>query len=797
MRLTWQKVSPAPALIGAFGGAAGVLLGAHSEAGDPAGLAWALLSAGALAILLAEGAGLRITRRVGLWAVVLSLSWTLGNRLAESRLASVRQAATLPEENLVEIEGQLVTPWTRSVSAYRAKLLVKRAHSNGEELRSISEVTLRTGSETPPAPLANLGDTVRVRGRLWLPQPSVRGPLGGLGPPPIPSLSIKSAWQVEVLAPPAGVAGFPERLHQAIYKGLSERARDGAGEVSPALALFLALSIGEISDVPVETVSLFREGGVAHILAISGLQAGLLAALLNGFLSRLGLGYKVRDASVLAFCLLYGAVAGGQAPVQRTVLTLGWFLVARLLGRPVSPWQAVGGAAMTLIALDPGNVFDVSFHLTFFAFAGLSGLFVPFQTLLARLASWLPEWVRSLLAATLAAELAVFPVQAAVFGMVPVLGLLTNLVAVPLSSLFLVSGLCLSPFLLWGGQAATLALAGLDFQFSVLEGILRAFEPFRPTRLIATPGAAEIVLLSCLVLVAALARQPAPKRVLLGGALLLAGFLTVRERVPQPGTFEFWSLDVGQGDAWLLRAREGAVLVDGGGTAEAIPDRSRERILGLLSAAGTASVDCAVLTHAHPDHSRGIAAVLNFCKVGRLLLARGTPRNGFLDEVLDAATRSRVPVVRLGAGDRLRCGGWEIEVLNPDGQRFPRARENNASLVVKALAGGRSFLLTGDIEAMAEERILERMPDLRSDVLKVGHHGSRTSSSAPFLDAVAPKIAVIGAGRKNRFGHPAPVVMERLEARRIRVLRTDEHGTVRFDVRAQRLFPVFAPFEAP
>jgi competence protein ComEC len=717
-----------------------------------------------------------------------------GSRLARERLEENRVVRTLPEENLVDVEGRLVSLWSRSSSAYRARLVVDRIVHRGEPVAAVEEVVLRTAGEAIAPLVANGGDRIRVRGRLWVPDPSGVGSLSQISVRPVPSLSVKSASQIQVLESPPGFTNLLWRLHKRAYETFRASVTDPDGVLPPAMALLLALSIGEAAELPIETVVLFREGGVAHILAISGLQVGLIAGLLYGLLRWAGLGYRACDALVLLFCLAYGGVAGASAPVLRTVLTIGWFLLARLIGRPVSPWQAVGGAAVVLLAFDPSSLFDVSFHLTFFACAGLSGLYLPLLEASRRFLGWIPEAIRSLLAATMAAEIAVFPVQAAIFGTVPVLGLLSNLVVVPLSSAFLISGLCLVPALLAGGAAAAGASWIIRFQFMVLEWSLGEFDRFRPSRLIASPSSFEIGAVAALVLIGAIVKSRRWKGVALAGAAALVVFLSIRERRPPPGITEVWALDVGQGDSWLLRTREGSILIDGGGNFDPAGDRSRGRVLALLSAIGTTSIDTAILTHPHPDHSRGLVSVLSYCNVKRLVVPRGCPRNEFLDEILDAASRAGTPVDWLGTGDRLEDAGLRLEVLNPDPDGYPRARENNESLVLRAVAGSRRFLFTGDIEAMAERRLLESGLDLSADVLKVAHHGSRTSSIPAFLDAVSPRSGVIGVGKRNRFGHPAAVVVERFRERRIRLFRTDEMGTVKFEIRGRRMFPVFSPF---
>jgi len=201
--------------------------------------------------------------------------------------------------------------------------------------------------------------------------------------------------------------------------------------------------------------------------------------------------------------------------------------------------------------------------------------------------------------------------------------------------------------------------------------------------------------------------------------------------------------------------------------------------------------DAVVLTHPHPDHARGLLAVLASLPVDRLALPRAAPRNVFLDEFEEAAARRGLTLERFGAGQSFTAAGLSFEVLHPGDGPYPRARENNGSLVLRVALAGRSALLTGDIEGLAESDLVAGSRTLAADVLKVPHHGSRTSTAAALLLRVSPRLGLIGVGRRNRFGHPAPEVMQRLLAAGVRTFRTDRDGEVGLVFSGGRILPVF------
>jgi competence protein ComEC len=248
--------------------------------------------------------------------------------------------------------------------------------------------------------------------------------------------------------------------------------------------------------------------------------------------------------------------------------------------------------------------------------------------------------------------------------------------------------------------------------------------------------------------------------------IVAAWFIGTRDvRGPQ-----LTALDVGQGDAILLRAPRHAVLVDGG--------PATARIVPMLADRGVRRIDAVVLTHVHPDHCGGLPAVITHLRVGSVWISPRQFRGDCAHSLLEACAARQVPIHLVRDGDAASFGPIVMRTLMAD-RTFKRAPENNSSVVLRVRIGRWTALLSGDVEAEAEDLLAQRA--VEADVLKVAHHGSRTSTGAAFLDAVRPRVALISCGRRNLFGHPHPVVLDALRRRGVRTWRTDRNGSLEID----------------
>ncbi|MGC8666535.1 MAG: ComEC/Rec2 family competence protein [Chthonomonadales bacterium] len=276
-------------------------------------------------------------------------------------------------------------------------------------------------------------------------------------------------------------------------------------------------------------------------------------------------------------------------------------------------------------------------------------------------------------------------------------------------------------------------------------------------------------------------RRNAPNAILLTiAAAVAAVWLTPLPR--QTGVFSVTVLDVGQGDAIVLRTPAGHVLIVDAGRTLGSDDEGRRVVLPYLRSQGIRRVNALLLTHPDDDHVGGAVSILDRIPVDRLIVSPIRSAAWHYLRAIRTARRRGIPILQVVRGNIIRFhDGVTAQVLNPpaDPSKHGELRDNSLSIVMRVQYGATACLLTGDADLPAERDMLASGVPLRAEVLKLGHHGSKSSSSDAFLDAVRPRIAIVSAGLHNSFGHPHPEVLTRLQARRIAVYRTDYQGAIR------------------
>jgi competence protein ComEC len=540
-------------------------------------------------------------------------------------------------------------------------------------------------------------------------------------------------------------------------------------------ALLAGLLLGERSTLPREIDESFRRAGVYHILAVSGFNVALLAGAVFGGLAMLGVPRRGAAGMAAVGLVGFALVVGGQPSVLRATVMGLLLLAALLLDRESQLPNALALAVLALLLWRPGDLWEPGFQLSFAATAGIVYLGpVVTARLIARGA---PGWLAAALAVSLGAQAAVTPLMLAHFNQLSLIGVVANLLVVPLAAVATTFGMLALLVELASSAVAALLFDALWVVLLALRaGVFVAGAlPAAMVHLPAPSAAAAVAWYGALLLAPGMSASRRIRGVV-GALTVLVAALSIWPWLrPTETMLRVTFLDVGQGDAALVELPEGPRLLVDGGPGGARRFDVGERVLApFLWNRPLARLDAVALTHWDSDHSGGLAAVLTHFHVGEFWES-GRPPGG-APETVAALRRSRAPRRVLAAGQRLWLGRALITVLGPGPD--PSPTPNDASLVLRLDWRGVSLLLAGDLGPRGEALVLERAGPVRALALKVAHHGSRFSSTAPFLEQARPRLAVISVGARNPFRHPSPEVLARLEAAGARVYRTDRDGAV-------------------
>jgi competence protein ComEC len=579
------------------------------------------------------------------------------------------------------------------------------------------------------------------------------------------------------------------------------RARITATFAPDAEGMARALVLGE-NDLDPEDDAAFRKSGLSHMLAVSGTHlvfavlglVGAVGALLVRW-ETLALHVEVRRLASLVgipLALVYADFAGASGSAWRAAWMLSFGFLARAANRAPNATRSFSASLLVGAACDGLVAFDVSFLLSAAATVGLlvigPGLAGPCRRL-PRVARFVGQSV----AATVAAMLPCAPLLALLSPDLTLAGVLANVLAAPFGETIALP-LCLSHVLLAPfpalehGVALVASGALLTVKQIAKESAAATFLALRVPD--PTPWHFALLAVGAVALAVPLHWSSAGQRLgraacVLGTALaLLVVEVGARSAGASAGVLRVTALDVGQGDANLVELPDGvAWLFDAGGMVGNPIDTGAAVVMPVLRAKRRSRLEVVVLTHPHPDHFGGLAAVLKAVEVGELWDSGQGEAEGAGPEyaaLLTLAREKRIPIRRPPelCGRPRRHGGAVLELLSPCPSFVPGRGANDNSLVVRVTFGARAVLLTGDAESL-EERDLVLRPGvvLRADYLKAGHHGSRTSTSEALLRAVEPAWATLSCGVRNRFGHPHAPALARLAEHGVRAVRLDRAGS--------------------
>jgi competence protein ComEC len=596
------------------------------------------------------------------------------------------------------------------------------------------------------------------------------------------------ALDVRIVRRAAGVFAAIDRFRAKVRRRIE-------ATFDPDLApMARALVLGESDLAPADDLA-FRASGLSHLLAVSGMHLVLVLAVvvrtLEGLFCRLEPlaarldGGRLAAAIGLPSAWLYAEFAGAGGSTLRAAWMASVALGARAFGRRSDATRAFAISMAAMAIVQPLIAFDLSFALSAGATAGLLVFARPLGDALAsRAPARLVSPARAI-ATTLAASAPCAPILARFAPTVPLGGVLANLVAVPLGESAALP-ICLVHACLSGWPAAEAGCAAVaSGALTLVRLIARGSAIPALTAQVPQPTAWQLAVLAAMLAAIAL-RSPRRAAWVTSGVVALTALELHARRAGAPhGVLRATFLDVGQGDGAILDLPDGeAIVVDGGGLVGSPIDVGQAVLAPELRARRRAAIAFAVLTHPHPDHFGGLVTGLGAVTVGALWdTGQGEIEGagGGYADLLAAMRARRVPVLRpdVLCGTRA-VGGVTVEVLAPCPGPSSDLNPNDNSFVLRVTYGERTLLLVGDAQHEEEDELLGNATGsgLRADVLKIGHHGSATSSTPAFLAAVHPADAVISVGRRNRFGHPHPTTLRNLGEAGVRTWRTDRDGAV-------------------
>lgn len=567
-----------------------------------------------------------------------------------------------------------------------------------------------------------------------------------------------------------------------VRENLGERCIQLLGERQGGV--FCAMALGDKTELSQDLKNLYQRSGMSHLLAISGLHISIFGLGLYQLLRRLGCSYPAAGLPAMGFLLLYGLMTGMSTSTARAVIMFLLAVTADLLGKSYDLLTALACAALLLLLEQPLYARSASFLLSFGAVLGIGAVY----PLLLELFPVKKRWLQALLL-SLSVQSVTLPLSLFFFYEFSPYGILLNLLVIPLMSLvlFFGTGAVLLSFL---------SVKAAQLPAIVCLWILRFYQ-WAGAGSLRLPGAVWIVGkpkswqlwlygigLGMLLLWLSRRRERRGRTRFAFAAVYGALLLVLLVRVPDRG-LTFTMLDVGQGDGLFLRTESGTTMLIDGGSSD-VSDVGAYRILPFLKEKGVRKLDYVAVTHLDGDHISGVRELLleagepGGIRVGTLLLTEAETGEG-REELLALAKSCGARTAELGRGTVLADDSMRMTCLHPEkGEVDPD--KNRASMVLQMEYGNLTLLLTGDLDEKGEKEILEFWSGRENAsgfvVLKAGHHGSKTSSSEAWLEAVRPDVTLISAGEGNRYGHPNPETLERLYAVGSRVLQTRDCGAI-------------------
>jgi len=546
-------------------------------------------------------------------------------------------------------------------------------------------------------------------------------------------------------------------------------------------SIMKSILLGDYSYLGEEEIQQFRDLGLAHVIAVSGLHIGILTSLLISLFAYIGVNRKINIVVSIIIIWIYAYIIGNPVSVLRANIMYTVLLSSQLFKKPYNSLNSLFFALLLLIIINPFWIFDIGFQLSFIT----TFFIICYGPKIKKILHFTNEGIFKSLSSIVVAQIGIFPILAYHFNRIPTIGIVANLLLIPLFNICLVMTIMLIPISVISEHIANSIGIIIDSIINIQSLGMNILSYF-PVLYIKfrSPSIWEIILYYIVIFIIFDIIQfrsiwnRALKVILL---FVIAYSLTHQVLATMDNSITVEFIDVGQGDSILIKSKEGNYLIDTGGNVFREFDVGKNILLPYLEKEGIFKLKGVFVTHFHEDHCKSLPYLMDNMNIENLYVSYVDDNNNLYRDIKDISVEKGIPIRVLSKRDLLKLDeNTFVIVIGPDEQLLKAAwnEDNELSLVLLLKHFNNTILFTGDIERKGESHVIETL-NRDIDLIKVPHHGSNTSSSLELLQKLRPKIAVVSVGRNNMFGHPHDEVIERYRENNISLYRTDESGLIR------------------
>lgn len=539
--------------------------------------------------------------------------------------------------------------------------------------------------------------------------------------------------------------------------------------------------LGDTSDIESDIKDDFRECNLSHMLAVSGAHLSYLVLGINTVLSKKSFGIRRRKILSIIFILIFMVIVNMSPSVVRAGISTIIAIFATLIYRKQDTYTTISIALLLTLLNNPFAIFDVGLQLSYLATLSIIVFYSKFTQ--KQFNNKVKKYLYESAMLTFSANILILPITIYEFNTIPINSIMSNLLAGPLLGICIILGMFTVIISIILFPVSKLIAFPLQIILKILIKIIELISkiPFG-NYTVKTPWFI-VVFLTYVIIATLIYNKKKITKILTMITLIIFIAMQVFAFVNIEGKLKIYFIDVGQGDSMLVKTIKGKnILIDGGGSKDPDYDIGEKILVPYLLDRRIKTLDYVIISHFDEDHATGVAQILGKIDVSSIILTRQLEENDIYRHILSIAKEKKIKLIYVKEGDVLKIGGIKISIIHPENKLMINNPMNNNSIVCKVEYNSFSMLLTGDIEMEAEELILRKNINLKADVLKVAHHGSKTSTTGEFLKAINPKVALIGVGKNNNFGHPSNEVIQRLKENGTRIYRTDENGEISITV---------------